>query len=109
MLKKLQIVWCSSPESFVRYKDADAVERADYAQLSDPVCDMKPYGWIKVGSAEVTYTFDPVEAGVHAALAACDKAEAKLREELNDKLAEILEIRQQLLCLPSPKESFNDQ
>jgi DNA-binding transcriptional regulator YbjK len=68
---------------------------------------MAEYGWVEVGTAEVTYTFNPIDDGIAEAIAACDLAEAKLRSDLNDKLAEILDIRQRLLCLPSPKEPFD--
>jgi len=46
--------------------------------------------------------------GIAAAIAACDLAEQKLREQLNDKLAEISAVRHNLLALPAPKNEGED-
>ena len=108
MLKVTKIVWCSSPEQFLLYKNASPENQESYTSLAHTNCDMTEYGWVKVGMAEISFDLYPLDDGIAAALAGCDKAEAKLREELNDKLAGILEIRQKLLCLPAPKEPFDE-
>jgi len=103
----MQKVWCSNPEAFLKYKNAPEGERFEYITLGPVNANMGSYGWILLGTAEVICTVEPIEDGISAAVAACDVAEKKLRGQLNDKLAEISAIRQNLLSLPAPKEFDN--
>jgi len=104
-----QKVWCSSPEHFASYKNCREEEaRFNYVTLTSIDSDMLPYGWILLGQAEIVCFVDSIESGMPQALAACDKAEEKLRNELNTKLTAIDSIRQNLLALPAPKGEDDD-
>ena len=107
-MRKEQTVWCSSPQDFLNFKNEAPEKRANWTTLTEVGLAMENCGWIQVGTAVIIYSFDPIEDGMGQAVAACDLAESKLREELNEKLACIREIRQKLLSLPAPKESQDD-
>lgn len=105
----IQAVWCQSPEYFAQYKNAKDEHKYNYVTLISPDSDMSSYGWVRIGTAEVVCEVDPIEDGIAAAVAACDLAEEKLRNELNKKLAEIGTVKQNLLSLPAPKTSDGDE
>jgi len=102
-------LWCSSPEHFVSYKNAETdTDRAQIITILDNGLDMETCGWIPVGTATVDMRFDSVENGMASAIAACDLAEQELRSKLNEQLAAIDSIRQNLLALPAPKAKEED-
>lgn len=109
IVKKTQVVWCPSPEAFRLFKNEENMEKAtSHTQLVDEGCDMTPYGWIKVGVANVTYNFAPPKDGVKQAVEACDVAIDKLRKECEEKISAIQMLKQDFLALPAPKEFQDD-
>jgi len=67
--------------------------------------DMTPAGWTLVGLSEtkvnITIGDNALFRDVSAQL---DKQEAKIREEMREKLSKIADMRSALLLLPSPTE-----
>lgn len=77
-----------SPQRF--YGEHDAQYRGDYVRISEPV--------------EVHFQALQSDEVIRNAVAACDAAEQRAYQELNEKLAEIREQKKQLLALTHQPE-----
>lgn len=89
-------LWLTNADSLPEFTAATDEIRLGFVTFLRTESDMSEYGWVKVGTAEVTPTFLPHEALVQSALASIANEEQKLQASLHV----LRERRANLLSLP---------
>jgi len=105
-------LWAASPTELKRLMDL-TIGEDDYEEKVFKIAyptnlDMTGQGWIEIGTVSMDFHLELTDTTTQAAMAAFDLAEEKLRSEFNDKLAQLLQAKQEFLSLPAPKEDDND-
>lgn len=72
-----------------------------FAHQRDDV-DMEPHGWVKVGTAEVTYTIFDNANPLQKQIKALDKEIERIQEEAAKKINQFRQMKANLLALPGP-------
>lgn len=89
-------LWLTNADSLPEFTAATDETRLGFVTFLGHASDMSEYGWVKVGTAEVTPTFLPQEALVQSALDSIANEEQKLQASLHT----LRERRANLLALP---------
>ena len=89
-------LWLTNADSLPEFTAATDETRLGFVTFHRPETNMSDYGWVKVGTAEVTPTFLPQDALVQSALASIANEEQKLQASLHI----LRERRANLLSIP---------
>ena len=96
-------VWVTSPDNLQKLDITDPESVDSYTSLTDLELDMGDCGWVKIGSATVTYSgFSGFRAAVPAMCKKVDEAIAKIEASTYQKIMDLRAQKSKLLALEAP-------
>ncbi len=97
---QLVAVWVTQPSALQRVDLSDGASLFEHTYLTDGTLDMSDSGWVKLGTARITYdNLASREEAVPAMCSQIDEAIEKLRATAEQKVSALLAEKQNLLAL----------
>jgi hypothetical protein len=105
-MKETKTIWVPCADQLVQFLASKPEDRPIYTTIISPDYDMTTEGWVKVGSAEVTYAWETGNEVYGAALSAVDMKLQEMEKDYFNKRSALREFRSTLLCLEAPEPEF---
>ncbi len=102
-MKKIQEAWVTSPSSLVTFLATTGGSKTNYVTLCEVGLAMEEHQWVKVGTAEIEYTFKMSDEVYSAAEKSINEKIAELEQKHWEQINTLKEFRATLLCLEAPK------
>lgn len=95
-------VWVTNPSNLQKLDVTDPESVDNYTSLSSPDLGMEDCGWVKVGTATITYSSLDLRGATPAMCKQIDEAIAKIEATTFDKVMELKSQKSKLLALEAP-------
>lgn len=95
-------VWISNPANLNAL-----LSDTNYTNFELDNSDMAEYGWVQVGSAQITVTLIPENEIIHMTVAQLHEAIVKVKADTQVKVLHLLEMVNNLLCVENKPTDIN--